>query len=275
MKKLLVILFVVIVVAGIVWFVTTTRKGEGEHLVVTGSATLAPLIKKIATRFEARHPDVRIDVQGGGSGRGLDDVREGLTDIGMVSGRAGNGADGLHWFAVAKDGVAFIVHRDNSVGGLSQRQIRDIYTGEITGWRSLGGPDMTITAVSWEEGRGPLNAFLDYTGLANTAIKAGVIADQNERVTSTVARQPGAVGYIPLSAALQAMGRGAPLRLVKLDGVDARPEIIGNGSYPMIITHSLVTRAPPQGLAKRLIDFARSDRNADLIKALDLVPPAR
>lgn len=272
MKKLLVVFLVVIIVAAIVWFVTTTHKGEGEHLVLTGSAALAPVMKEITARFETQHPDVHIDVQAGGSGRGLADVRGGLADIGMVSGRPDARGGRLHWFPVARDGLAFIVHRDNPIAGLSKQNVSDIYTGSITRWDALGGPGLPITPVSREEGRAPLTALLAYTGLDNGAIKAKIIAGQSGRVVSAVAQNPGAVGYLSLSAALDAVGRGEPVRLVSLGGVKADTEDIGNGSYPVIITHSLVTRAPPRGLARRLIDFATARGNADLIRAADMIP---
>ncbi|MGH7889036.1 MAG: substrate-binding domain-containing protein, partial [Thermodesulfobacteriota bacterium] len=54
-------------------------------LVLTGSSTVAPLAAEIGKRFEAQHPDVRIDVQTGGSSRGVADARQELADIGMVS----------------------------------------------------------------------------------------------------------------------------------------------------------------------------------------------
>lgn len=273
MKKLLVILFVVIVVTGIVWFVTATRRGEGEHLVVVGSATMAPLLNGIAGRFESLHPGVHIDVQGGGSGRGLEDVRGGLADIGMVSAPAGRPAAGLHWFAVAKDAVGFIVGRDNPAHGLTRQAVIDIYTGRIRRWPALGGPDRPITTVSWEEGRGALNAVLAYTGLPGAALKADLIADHNGRVTAAVADRPGGIGYLYVGAARQAAARGDPVRLLPLDGVQPTPEHIADGSYPLGIVHSLVTRAPPQGLAKALIDFCRSRQAADLIAARHLIPP--
>jgi phosphate transport system substrate-binding protein len=59
----------------------TTR----NKIVITGSSTVAPLVAEIAKQFEAKHPDIRVDVQTGGSSRGLTDARQGLADIGMVS----------------------------------------------------------------------------------------------------------------------------------------------------------------------------------------------
>ena len=56
-----------------------------EKLIITGSSTVAPLISEIAKKFETKFQDVRIDVQTGGSSRGISDVRNEISDIGMVS----------------------------------------------------------------------------------------------------------------------------------------------------------------------------------------------
>ena len=54
-------------------------------IVITGSSTVAPLIAEIGKRFEEKNPGVRVDVQTGGSSRGINDARSGLANIGMAS----------------------------------------------------------------------------------------------------------------------------------------------------------------------------------------------
>ena len=59
-------------------------------------------------RFEELHPGVRVDVQTGGSSRGVNDTRQGLNDIGMVSRPLKGDESDLHGFAIARDGVSII-----------------------------------------------------------------------------------------------------------------------------------------------------------------------
>jgi len=83
------------------------RAGAVERLVITGSSTIAPLVLQIARRYEQAHPGLRIDVQSGGSSRGLTDVRRGVADIGMSS-RAlkPEKRQGAKTETIARDGVA-------------------------------------------------------------------------------------------------------------------------------------------------------------------------
>ena len=49
----------------------TGCRGSDRKLIVTGSSTVAPLILEIGRQYEQEHSGVRIDVQTGGSSRGI------------------------------------------------------------------------------------------------------------------------------------------------------------------------------------------------------------
>lgn len=66
------------------WLAWGADAADGR-VILTGSSTIAPLMAEIGKRFEERNPDIRVDVQTGGSSRGIADARSGLADIGMVS----------------------------------------------------------------------------------------------------------------------------------------------------------------------------------------------
>ena len=99
-----------------------TRSDAASKLTLTGSSTVAPLALEIAKRFEARNPGVRVDVQSGGSGRGLSDARKGLAQIGMVSRALKDDEKDLTAFTIAMDGVCVILHKSNQVAALKCKQ---------------------------------------------------------------------------------------------------------------------------------------------------------
>ena len=98
--------------------------------------------------FMQLHPDVTFTYNPTGSGSGITAVQEGRCDIGLSS-RAlkdEEAASGLKGETVALDGIAIIVNNENPVADLSLEQIAQIYTGEITNWKELGGNDEEIIA---------------------------------------------------------------------------------------------------------------------------------
>ncbi|TXH74000.1 phosphate ABC transporter substrate-binding protein [Thiobacillus sp.] len=246
------------------------------RLVLTGSSTIAPLALEMGKRFEARNPGVRVDVQTGGSSRGVADATNGLADIGMVS-RALNPVEASTLVAhpIAMDGVGIIIHAGNPVATLSDEQIRAIYTGQRRNWREVGGPDRPITVVNKAEGHSTLELFLHYTNLRNSDIRAQAVIGDNEQGIKTVAGNPGAIGYVSIGTAEYDIRHGTPIKLLPLKGVAATTDAVRRGRFPLSRPLNLVTRGKPSPLAQRFIDFAQSAAVNDLIEAQSFVSPER
>lgn len=247
-------------------------KNTSQRLVVTGSSTVAPLVNEIARRFESTHPGMRIDVQTGGSSRGITEVRQGIAAIGMVSRALKSDERNLHAFTIAQDGIGVIVHASNPVTGFSRQQIADIYTGKITRWKVLGGADERITVIHKAEGRSTLELFVDYIQRRNSEIKPHVIIGDNAQGIKAVTGNPHAIGYVSIGAAEFEIRRGLPLRLLPLDGIAASVEAVRQGIFPLSRPLNLVTLGEPQGLALEFIEFARSPQVHDLVEAQYFIP---
>jgi phosphate transport system substrate-binding protein len=253
-----------------------------QNLVLTGSGAMAPLVKEIGKRFEAAHPGVRIDVQGGsvqpgtpgvgGSDRGVQDARSGLADVGMVARPLRADESALHPFAVGHDGLVFVVHQTNPVPGLSDEQVVRVYTKQSANWALVGGKDGPITVISQAEGSSALDVFLTRFKLKVGQVRADQTVFQSAQGIKAVAARPAAVAYVSAGAAEAAVAAGTPIRALPLDGVAATAQNVRAGTYPLVRSLYLVTRAPPEGLAKEFIDFAQSAAVRDLVEKYHFVP---
>lgn len=244
---------------------------SGSKLILIGSSTVAPLAAEIAKRFESGHPGVRVDVQSGGSSRGITDARQGVANIGMVSRSLKPEEKDLKAFSIARDGVTVILHKDNPLKSLSDKQIVDIYTGKVTNWRSLGGKDGTITVVNKAEGRSTLELFIDYFKLKNTDIKAQVVIGENEQGIKTVAGNPNAIGYVSIGSAENGATNKVAIKLLPINGIAATTANVQNDTFPISRPLNLVTKTQPQGLTKEFIDFAKSQQVSDIVKKQNFV----
>jgi len=54
-----------------------------------------------------------------------------------------------------RDGIFILLHKENPVAKLDDKQIIDIYTGKITNWKEVGGKEAPITVVNKAEGARP------------------------------------------------------------------------------------------------------------------------
>lgn len=275
-KKLLLFSVLIIIfslIAG--YFFEESDKPKVQKLLLTGSSTVAPLLAEIAKRFEALNQGVRIDVQTGGSSRGINDVRAGLNNIGMASRSLKQNESELYSFTVALDGISIIVNKANPITSLDKQQIIDVYKGNIVNWQDVGGQDASIVVVNKAEGRSTLELFLHFFGLKNTQIKPHVIIGDNQQGIKMVASNPYAIAYVSIGAAEYEAGHQVPIKLLPLEGIIASVENVRKQRFPLSRPLNLITLEQPKGLAEKFIAFARSSQVDDIIDAQYFVPVAR
>jgi UDP-N-acetylglucosamine 2-epimerase (non-hydrolysing) len=122
------------------------------NITIKGSDTLVRLGQKWAEEYMKRNPGSVIQVSGGGSGTGIAALINGTTDVCQSSRpmkekeykTAQDKGITPHEVAVALDGIAVFLNEKNPVAELTLAQLKGIYTGVITNWKELGGPDQRI-----------------------------------------------------------------------------------------------------------------------------------
>ncbi len=242
------------------------------EILVTGSSTMAPLILEMAQRFESLHPGILIDVQTGGSGKGIADVRSEIAQIAMASRQLKGDEQALLSTTIARDGVGLIVHASNPLPAIDRQQVVDIYQDRLNNWSQLGGSKTAILVIHKAEGRATLEVFLEHFAIQNPSIQADVIVGENEHAIKSVVSNPGAVGYVSIGSAEAAEARGEALKLLKLDGVVASTENVANGTYPMSRPLNLVTQPQPTELVRQFVQYCLSGEVHDLIRKQYFVP---
>ncbi len=234
-------------------------------IIVAGSTSVQPFAEVLAEEYMSQHPDVTIDVQGGGSAAGIMAALSGTADIGMSSRELKAEEKSLWYVEIARDGLAVIVHPSNPVGNLTLNQVRDIYAAKISSWSLLGGPRAQIHVVVREEGSGTRSAFESLV-MGKTEITArAIVQDSNGAVRQLVADDPSAIGFISLGLVNE------KVKALELEGVMATRENVINSSYGLSRPFLLITRAPPAGQTKQFIDFTLSKEGKRLLAAEGLV----
>ncbi|HIE65543.1 MAG: phosphate ABC transporter substrate-binding protein [Nitrospira sp.] len=251
---------------------TPPESHKKMQLILTGSSTVAPLAAEMGKEFEKKYPGVRVDVQTGGSSRGIADARLGLADIGMVSRPLNKDETDLFAFTIAQDGISMILHADNPIERLSRTDIVNIYTGRIKNWKTLGGRDAPITVVNKAAGRSTLELFTAFLKISNHDIQVDVVIGDNAQGIKTVAGNINAVGYVSVGAAEYDAADGVSIKLIPIsNGVTAMKT---NPQEGTLLTRplNLVTTSAPEGIVAAFIDFAQSTEVDPIIKEQYLVP---
>jgi phosphate transport system substrate-binding protein len=235
-------------------------------LTLAGSTSIQPFADKWAEVFMGKRPGLGVNVQGGGSSAGIQACKSGACQIGMSSRELKGDEKDLVEIVVARDGLAVIVHPSNPVRGVKLADVKQIFSGDLRGWKLLGGEDRAITVVTREEGSGTRGAFQELV-MGKTRIYRGAITeDSNGTVREIVAHDPYSIGFISLGLVNE------QVRALELDGAVGNEANIRNGSYKLVRPFLFVSLGEPAGLAKEFIDFVLSAEGQALVKKEGLLP---
>jgi phosphate transport system substrate-binding protein len=248
-----------------------TKPAEQGAISLAGSTTVQPVAEKLGEAFMAKYPDVQIDVQGGGSSVGVKSAGEGTVDIGMASREIKPSEleeyPGLKIYTIARDGIAIVVHPGVAVDGLTKDQVRDIFSGAITNWSEVGGPDKAIVVVSREEGSGTRAAFEEMVmGEEAVIVDTAILQPSNGALKATVSTTEDSVGFLSFGYL------DASVKALAIDGVDATVANAMNGTYPIVRPLNMLTNGEPQGVVKSFLDFVLSAEGQAIIEKEGYLP---
>ena len=252
---------------------TDTPTDLSGNVLCVGSTSMEDVMKTLAEQFGIDNEGVTVNVEGGGSGAGVEAALNGTADIGLASRAldADEEAQGLIGTTLALDGIAIIVNPENPVADLTVEQIAQIYTGEITNWSEVGGNDGAIALIGRESGSGTRDGFESITDTEDEC-------QYDEELTSTgsviesVRNNPNAIGYASLSAA----EGDDTIKILTVGGVAPSEATVLDGTYEIQRPFVLVTKEGTElsTQAQAFFDWITSTAANDLIAGAGAVPVA-
>ena len=234
-----------------------------------GSTSMEKVIGALGEAFMEAEPGVTFTYNPTGSGSGIQAVQEGRCDIGLSS-RAlkdEEKAAGLTETILCYDGIAIIVNPANKVENLTIAQIADIYTGKITNWSDVGGDDSEIVLIGREAGSGTRSGFEEIVEVKDLCKYRQELSSTGDVIT-TVAQNPGAIGYASLASVKDTV------KAVNVEGVTPSEQSVKDGTYAIQRPFVLATKtdAKLNDVAQAFFDYVTSpDANA-VITAAGVVP---
>lgn len=252
--------------------IPVSPRKRAQKLHIVGSTTMGPLLKEIAAKYHLVHPEVAVEVELGGSARGLMDVRAGLAHIAMLSRALAPSERDLYGIPIARDGVGVVVHADNPLRELSVEQLQAVFTGRAREWKELGGSRDAVYALGGLRDGASSALFARFLKQPLDAFSLNAAVESNIERLAVVAACENAIAYVSVGAAERAIAQGVSVRLLPISGVTASSANIRNGSYPICRALTLASRDAPSGVARSFFAFCLSAQVNGILSAFDFVP---
>lgn len=258
---------------------TTTDKTEAEKtsgdslsgtVTASGSSALLPLAQAAADKFMESNPDLVITVNGGGSGEGLKQVADGSVDIGNSDVSAEEKLDAdvaktLTDHEVAIVAMAPVVNKDLGITSLTTDQLVSIFTGKVTNWKDVGGPDEEILLVTRPSSSGTRATFKKWAlNGEEEASNEALETDDSGTLVQTVSTNKGAIGYVALSYLVN----NTDVQAVAIDGVEPTLKNAYSGEYKVWSYEHMYTNGEGSKEAQAFIEYMCGDEFASEVEKM-------
>lgn len=227
-----------------------------------------------AARYMEENPDVSVYVEGGGSATGFKALADGKVHIALAS-RLINSSEvrllgekhgqiGVNFLA-AKDALSVYINPQNPIRNLSMAQLKDIFSGHITNWNQISGPDEKITVVLRPPTSGTYYYFKSHVLENEPYIKDAVTQFTTKAVVQYVFDHRSAIGY-------GGIAYGNSVIHAQIEGVSANEANVRLFKYPLSRYLYLYTIEKPHGVVKNFIDWVLSPEGQKIVRKTGYIP---
>lgn len=255
-SKWLILLTGLVTLLAVGYLTRDKTKLNQETITAVGSTALQPLVEAASQEFMKEHPNTFVNVQGGGSGTGLSQIQERAVDMGNsdLFAEEKPGIDGTKLIdnKIAVVGVAPIINKQVRLNNLTTQNLIDIFTGKVTNWRQIGGPDLKIVVINRTQGSGTRNTFEKF-GINHHDSLVSQEQESSGTVKQIVASTPGAISYVAFGYL------DNTVKVPTLNHVQPVAQSVINNKWPIWSYEHIYTSKDANQLTKQFIQFMNSD----------------
>lgn len=231
---------------------------------VGGSAEAYEILELLTDAYSAQSDKVEFDYDTPSqTAGGIQGVKAEILDIGAVSRQiASEESESLIYYPLVKAPLVLAVH--NSVTGVSElstEQLKDIYSGNITNWQALGGPDVPIALFDLSEDENEKKVLRTVIG-ENLEITAdAIVFNEDDELLESVASTDFSFAAVPFEDELEDL----PVTILSLDGQAPSAANIASGDYGMNMVLGMTLLKTTDDNVQAFADFVVSPEGQQIL----------
>ncbi len=228
---------------------------------IAGATSLQPTLNELAVAYSAEHPQTVVEVLGGGTAIGIQELRAKESDLAAVSWKPEDEKlpDDLQIIPVARDGIAIIVNPQNTITNVTSLQLRALFRGETLDWAAIGGSGGEPVVISREDGSGTRAAFESLAMDGERVTLNALVMPTSQAVVDYVASHRNAIGYVSTGVLTDTV------RATPVEEIAPTAATVHSGEYRLGRVLYLYAPQPTPAETRRFIDFVLSPAGQTIV----------
>lgn len=260
---------------------------SSDEILIKGSDTELEMIKTITFAFLKDHPESKpLKTTGGGSSVGIESLLNGEAHVANSSRKMTkaeyeqalmNNMEIIQAI-VAVDALAIITNSKLGVDSLSVNQVKDIFTGKITNWKEVGGPDLTIKCYGRNNNSGTFH-YMQENVLAQNFSASVEQLSSTTAIIDTVKKNRSGIGYVGVGYLINKEGKPRSdvwATYLYHEGEKAYSpyelKSVEKGDYPIIRPLYQYYASKPEGDLKDFLQFLLNHKGQRMVRDYGYFP---
>lgn len=246
----------------------TAANPIGTSLNIGGSTSTVALIQVLSSHYESTSKNTKINqLEPGQSENAIAGVEQKIIDIAVISKtlKPEENDGTLEFREVARDALLVATHPSvTGVKNLTTQDLKGIYSGTLTNWKELGGPDAKILVLDRPEDESAKRLLRKHylgTDLQNSP-EAVVFRKEGELIAA-IQSTPYSIGAFSLAYAIS---HKLPVKHLSLDNIEPTPENVKAGKYQMVRTIDIIWHKNPSKSALEMINYIFSPSGTKVLE---------
>lgn len=253
-----------------------------------GSDTMVNLCQRWAEAYMKVNPNVRVVVTGGGSGNGITALLNGSADFACMSRellpaeikRAEKRGIKLTSVKTAYDGITIAVNSSNKIEELSIGELKELFTGKIKNFSTVGGDDIPVNLYGRDNNSGTYNIFKDQILKGEDFSSSTQVLQGTAALAEAVAGDKRGIAYGGIGYFIKKSG----VKIIKIksddNGVSKSPveedhpdyEEIRSGHYLISRPLLMISRSEKKPGMEEFINFILSGEGQKIVTGMNYIP---
>ncbi|MGF1494407.1 MAG: substrate-binding domain-containing protein [Microcoleaceae cyanobacterium] len=255
---------------------STASENQAEvNAIRTGtSSSTVDFLRVLTIGYESTdHIGQVMESEPGQSESAIAGVNDGLLEIGAISSslKPGDRSENVNYRQVAQDALVVATHPSvTGVTNLTTEELKGIYSGQITNWKELGGPDAQIVLLDRPEDESAKRLLREhYLGQDLPCSPEAVVLLKEVELIATLEDTPHSIGAFSLAYALS---HDLPVNRLSLNDIEPNAENMKAGQYSMARTIGLVWNKDTSEATQDFVEYVFSPAGAEVMEQAGFSP---